>query len=120
MIEERVVELEKKVMGLGGIKGYKESIAEYNKIEAGLKECVNELNTLESIVENVSCESPEIVTDEKYVLYMNEITSLVEIFDELPIHEQIDLYKNAMVKIRLCDNFLKCRRSEIIYLDKKL
>lgn len=124
MIEDKVNDLDKKIKALDDVTGFKKSVTEFNKVNKELEDCILELNSLESMVEKISIESEAegssiVVTDEQYICYMNEIKSLIEIFDELHIREQIELYKNAVLKIKLCDYFLKSQKTEIIYLDKK-
>lgn len=120
MLSEKINELEIKIKALDEISGFKRSITEHNKIQKELETCKIEIEGLEKLITNISIDNNliEQITDEQYIQYITEIKSLTEIFDKLEIDEQIQIYQNMMIKIKLCDNYLKSRKQEIIYIEK--
>lgn len=118
MLYEKINELEVKIKALDEISGLKKSINEHNKIQKELEKCKTDIDELEKFIDNVALDNNNIVeqiTDEQYMQYFAEIKSLTEIFDKLEIDEQIQIYQNIMTKVKMCDNYLKSRKMEIIY-----
>lgn len=116
MLSDKIKELENKIKKLNEINGFKKSITEHNKIQQELEKCKKEVEELERTIDNITlndiCEQ---ITDEQYLEYFDEIKSLTEVFDKLEINEQIEVYKNIMIKVKMCENYLKSRKLEIIY-----
>ena len=120
MIEEKIIELNKKVNALENVTGFKKSINEFNKINKEIEQCMSELTSLESKIQEISIEKEEPnITDEEFMENLEYLKSLVEKFDDFPLTEQIRLYHEGLQKIKLNDKFLKSQKTEIIYLDKK-
>lgn len=120
MLSDKIIDLENKIKNLNEIQGFKKSIAEYNKIKKELDKYMDEIMELEKNIE-ISCEIEEItdpISDEKYFEYISEIKSLSEIFENLEINEQIQIYQNIKNKIKQCDDYLKSQKMEVIYIDK--
>ena len=118
MLNTKINDLENKIKTLDDIKGFKSSITAHNKIQKELEQLKLEVENLEKFVNTDTSDKPiEQITDEQYVEYLNEIISLNEVFDKLEVNEQIQVYQNMTMKIKLCDSYLKSRKMEIVYVD---
>ena len=118
MLSDKLNELEERIKELENINGFKKSIIEHNKIRDDLDKCKININELENFVNEISVNiNTNEITDDQFQEYFSEIKSLAEIFDKLEINEKILVYQNAITKIKICDNYLKSRKMEIIYIN---
>lgn len=119
----KISELETKIKSLDNITGFKKSIQEYNKIYKELEIYRKEIGELEKSIDqineriNIDENMIELITDEQYVQYLNEIKLLNEIFEKLEINEQLEIYQNVINKIKLCDKYLKSCKMEILNIN---
>lgn len=120
MITNKIKDIENKIKALDDIQGFKKTIDTYNKIQKELDHLKSEIDDMENLINNNNNnEQIEQITDEQYTDYLIEIDSLIKDFDNLEINQQIELYHNMIHKIKICDNYLKSCKMEIIYHDKK-
>lgn len=132
MLSIKINDLETKIKELDSINGFKKSINQHNVIHKELEQCRNSIVEMEKFIDGLSeiyeketdgqivQNNPDgQISDEQYTEYLSEITALNDIFGGLDIDEAIQVYQNVMEKIKLCDNYLKSRKMEITYLDKK-
>lgn len=124
MFFTKINELETKIKALDDISGFKKSITEHNKIYKELEQCKTEVENIDKYVDdlyhhidNENNENNKDISDEEYMQYIAEIGSLNEGFDIFEVDQQIQAYQDSLMKIKLCDNYLKSRKMEICYLE---
>lgn len=129
---KKLDDVELRIKSLTGITGFKKSITEHAKVNRELEEYAKEVEELETVVAgieagagdgagadagaNAGADADTPITDEQYAEYLAEVKILAQIFETLPLEEQVVTYREALRKIRLCDTYLKSRRMEVTYL----
>ena len=102
-------------------KDIRKNIIKYNYNNKKISDVKQKLENLQKEVEeNKSDEenSEELISDTQFMSYLKELDDLKKnLSNSLKLHEAIEIYKNSLMKIKQCKDYLENQKIEVINID---
>lgn len=118
-IEQELINISEELTTLNQTSKLQDILKKHNVITTNLDMMTDKINLIKSSFESTTDNSKEIIDDETYNKYSQEISTVFETnFDQMDIETMISAYKTISKKIYSCDNYLKSKKIEIIDCDK--
>jgi exonuclease VII small subunit len=116
-IEEITQDIDK----MSSNKEIRKNIIKYNYNNKKISDVKKKLETLQKeIDENKNDEenSEELISDTQFINYLKELDELKKnLNNSLKLHEAIEIYKNSIIKIKQCKDYLENQKTEVINID---
>lgn len=119
-IEQELINISEELTILNQTSKLQDILKKHGIIKTNLNDMTNRVDLIKSSFESITDISKEIIDDETYNKYSQEIATIFETnFDQMDVETMVTTYKTISKKIYSCDNYLKSKKIEIIDCDKK-
>ena len=132
LIADKIKIIKEDIKNIEKIGGFKKIVSEHARINTELQSCVNSVNELNLLMESFNEKNNSNttdntlldendqdikleLTDEQYNEHIDYLKGINDVYDQLDnVEEQIQIYVEAMNKIKLITKYLENRKMEVV------